>query len=133
MKTKDLKVGDKVWIYSYNQFLLDSEEFKEAIVTKVSSTRVYVEQTTRVYVEQNSYQHTFKYTLKRQGQLPQMALQQYAGNSSIVTDDPEYLNNIKKRKKAHNDFVKRSNLMIDGLTQEQEHEILRTIEKVVKG
>lgn len=125
MKTKDLKVGDKVWVYSYNQFMLDSEEFKEAIVTKVSSTRVYV--------EQNSYQHTFKYTLKRQGQLPQRVLQRSAGNIGIVTDDPDYLNNIRKREKAHNDFVKRLNLMVDGLTQEQEQEVLKAIEKVVKG
>lgn len=125
MKTKDLKVGDKVWVYSYNQFMLGSEEFKEAIVTKVSSTRVYV--------EKNSYQHTFKYTLKRQGKLPQSILQNFAGYTGLVTDDPEYLKNMKKREKAHNDFVKRLNLMVDGLTQEQEQEILRTIEKTLKG
>jgi len=121
MKTKDLKVGDKVWIYSYNQFLLDSEWFNEATVKKVSATRVYVEES------------SVEYTLKRQGQLPQRVLQRSAGNIGIVTDDPDYLNNIKKRKKAHNDFVKRLNLMIDGLTQEQEQEVLRTIEKVLKG
>ena len=105
--------------------MLGSEEFKEAIVTKVSSTRVYV--------EKNSYQHTFKYTLKRQGKLPQSILQNFAGYIGLVTDDPEYLKNMKKREKAHNDFVKRLNLMVDGLTQEQEQEILITIEKTLKG
>lgn len=124
MRVKDLEIGDKVFIYAMNMFVY-IEEFREAVVTKVSATRVYIQE----LGDDGSFQHT----LNRQGNLPAQTLHDaFMEYRFLVTDDPEYFNKKKAREQSHKEFVSKRNEITRNLTQAQEEAVLKAIKRVLE-